>query len=115
MSYTGGCHCGAIRFELNAPIERVLDCNCSICSKRGHVLAFAPASAFDLKQGQEALADYQFGKKTIHHMFCRHCGVGAFGGGRMPDGTETVAVNVRCLDDFDYSALPIDHYDGKNL
>src|SRR5688572_1147034 len=96
--YTGSCHCGAVQYAVDAPIERAMECNCSICSKKGHLLAFAPAAAFVLKQGADSIVNYQFGKKTIHHLFCKHCGIGSFGRGTMPDGTEMVAINVRCLD-----------------
>lgn len=113
--HTGSCHCGAVKYEVNASIERAMECNCSICSKRGHLLAFAPASAFTLKQGADALTDYQFGKKTIHHLFCKHCGIGSFGRGAMPDGAEMVAINLRCLDGFDFKKLPVDSFDGKAI
>lgn len=115
MKYTGGCHCGAVRYEVEMDIDSVMECNCSICSKRGHLLAFAPESRFTLQSGAEALTDYQFGKKTIHHLFCRVCGVGSFGRGAMPDGTKMAAINVRCLNDVDFAAFPVQHFDGKSL
>src|SRR5207253_4410313 len=68
-------------------------CNCSICKKRGALWAFAPGDKFALRAGDEALTDYQFGKKTIHHLFCAQCGVGAFSRGQTPDGKEVVAIN----------------------
>jgi hypothetical protein len=92
-----------------------MSCNCSICSKKGHLLAFAPATAFTLKQGKEALSDYQFAKKIIHHLFCEICGIGSFGRGVGPGGKEMVAINLRCLDDFDCAAVPVTHYDGKSI
>lgn len=113
--HKGSCHCGAVKYEVNAPIERAMECNCSICSSKGYLLAFVPATALTLKQGQESLADYQFGKKTIHHRFCKQCGVGTFGQAKAPDGTEMVAINVRCIEGLDFKALPIDFHDGKSL
>ena len=115
MNHQGSCHCGAVKYEVNAPIERAMECNCSICSRKGHLLAFIPATSFTLKQGQDALSDYQFGKKHIHHLFCKTCGIGSFGKGKGPDGTEMIAVNVRSLENFDFKALPVDFYDGKSL
>jgi len=114
-SYTGGCHCGAVRFRVTMPLEGVLSCNCSICSKTGALLAIAPAEQFELTSGEDALADYQFGKKRIHHLFCKRCGIRSFARGPMPDGTSAVAVNVRCLDDVDAGALPVRQFDGKSL
>jgi hypothetical protein len=114
-TYTGGCHCGQVRFDVTVDLTQVLDCNCSICRKRGALWSFAPADKFALRAGEETLTDYQFGKRTIHHLFCPQCGVGAFSRGTAPDGKETVAVNVRCLDDVDIKALNPTPFDGKCL
>ena len=114
-TYTGGCHCGEVRFELTADISSVVSCNCSLCQKRGALWAFVPAESFALRAGLEDLRDYQFGKKTLHHLFCPQCGVGAFSRGRSPQGGETVAINVRCLDDVDPSGLKLVPFDGRSL
>jgi hypothetical protein len=114
-TYTGGCHCGAVRYEVTMKLDRAITCNCSICSKTGTMLAFTPATTFRLLQGEGALADYQFGKKRIHHLFCQRCGVRSFGRGAMPDGTQMVGVNVRCLDDVDLASVPVQSFDGKSL
>ena len=74
-NYTGGCHCGEVRFEVTADISSVVACNCSICQKRGALWSFVPADNFALRAGAEDLRDYQFGKKSIHHLFCAQCGV----------------------------------------
>lgn len=92
-----------------------MSCNCSICSKRGSLLAFAPADRFLLVSGEDRLSDYQFNKKVIHHLFCRNCGVQPFARGTAPDGAEMVAINVRCLDGVDIPALPVTPFDGKRL
>jgi hypothetical protein len=114
-NYTGGCHCGEVRFEITADISSVVSCNCSICQKRGALWVFVPADKFALRAGLEDLRDYQFGKKSIHHEFCPQCGVGAFSRGRTAQGAETVAVNVRCLDDLDISFLALVPFDGRSL
>ena len=114
-NYTGGCHCGEVRFEVTADITGVVSCNCSICQKRGALWVFVPAESFALRAGWEDLRDYQFGKKSIHHEFCGQCGVGAFSRGTSPDGTSMVAVNVRCLDDVDIAALEPKPFDGRSL
>lgn len=115
MKYSGGCHCGQVRFEVEMTIENVISCNCSICSKKGHLLAFTTAKNFTLLQGEEALSDYQFNKKQIHHLFCKHCGIGSFGRGTTPDGKEMCAINVRCLDNVDFTQFPVVNVDGKSL
>ena len=114
-TYAGGCHCGTVRFEVKADLEHVIACNCSICSKKGYLLTFVPAEQFTLVSGGDALADYQFGRKRIHHLFCPACGVQSFGRGAGPDGREMCAVNVRCLEGVDVEALTITPFDGKSL
>lgn len=112
--YRGGCHCGKVRYRVTMALDKAISCNCSICSKKGHLLSFVPAAAFVLESGQDALTDYQFNKHVIHHLFCSTCGIGSFANGTGPDGSKMVAVNVRCLDDVDLSSIPISEYDGKS-
>jgi hypothetical protein len=114
-TYKGGCHCGEVSYEAKADLGNVIACNCSICTKRGLLLAFTPAADFTLLSGQEQITDYQFGKKKIHHLFCPTCGVESFARGSMPDGTEMVAVNIRCLEGVDIAALAPAPFDGRNL
>jgi hypothetical protein len=66
------------------------------------------------EHAQDNLTDYQFNKKQIHHLFCSSCGVRSFARGKLPDGRETRAINVRCLDDVDIDALTPKPYDGKS-
>ncbi len=113
-TYTGGCHCGKVRYEVTTDLSFLIDCNCSICSKKGHVLTFVPTTQFKLLSGKDALTDYQFNKHVVHHMFCSTCGISSFGSGKKPDGTEMNSINVRCLDDVDLGALQVTHFDGKS-
>lgn len=113
--YTGGCHCGAVRYELEADIQQVGACNCSMCRRAGTLLAFVPASAFTLLSGAEALTSYRFNKHVIDHLFCSRCGIKPFARGTAPDGTETVAVNARCLDGVDADKqFTVTHFDGAS-
>ncbi|MGQ0742484.1 MAG: GFA family protein [Alphaproteobacteria bacterium] len=114
-SYSGGCHCKAVRYEVAADLGRVISCNCSFCSARGSLLTFVPASQFKLLSGEDALTDYQFNKKHIHHLFCRMCGIESFARGTDKNGADSYAVNVRCLDDVDISALRPVPFDGRSL
>lgn len=113
-TYTGGCHCGAVRFEVDLAIESLASCNCSICSRRGWLLAFGPKDKFRLLKGEGATTEYQFGKKKVHHLFCSTCGVASWGHGIGPNGP-TVSINARCLDDFDVEKFSVRHFDGKHL
>jgi hypothetical protein len=114
-AYSGGCHCGAVRFEATADLSKVISCNCSICTQRGLLLTFVPAGQFKLLSGDDRLTDYQFAKKRIHHLFCSGCGVESFARGSMPDGSPMVAVNVRCLEGVDVSGLKPKPFDGRSL
>jgi hypothetical protein len=113
--YTGSCHCGAVAFAVALDLEQALECNCSICTKLGAVWAFAPKAKMTLKSGAADLGDYQFGKKRLHHRTCRHCGIEVFAEGVAPDGTPTVGVNLRCLDDVDVKKLQPRLHDGRSI
>jgi hypothetical protein len=114
-TYTGGCHCGRVRFGVRMQLERVLACNCSICSKTGSLLAFVPADQFTLLSGEDSLADYQFNQRKIHHLFCKNCGIRSFAHGADEQGKVMYAINVRALDDVDPTSFPVDFFDGKSL
>jgi hypothetical protein len=109
-SFAGSCHCGAVRFTVEAslPLD-VIDCNCSMCTKKGILHLIVPEAALTITGG-DALATYTFGTHTAKHMFCRTCGIHPFYRPRShPDSWD---VNVRCLDDPPpFTARP---FDGAN-
>ena len=115
MIYKGSCHCGRIAFEVEGEITQLTDCNCSICSRKGSLLWFAPRDKLRLLTPEADLATYTFGKHAIQHRFCPQCGIHPFGEGSDPAGNRMAAINVRCLEDFDFSALPVKHFDGRAL
>lgn len=117
-TYHGSCHCGAVRFACDADLEAGTSrCNCSICGKGRFWKAIVLAPDFRLMQGEDSLSDYQFGSGTIHHLFCRRCGVKPFGRGHMEAlGGTFYAVNLACLDDisaWELAALPVAYEDGR--
>ncbi len=114
MKYSGSCHCQKVRFEVEADFADAITCNCSICHRRGSVLAFVPEIAMVSIVGENNLSDYQFGSKTIHHRFCSTCGILPFGTGTDKEGHQTYAINLRCLDNFDLSRVHITEFDGKS-
>ncbi|MDH3688761.1 MAG: GFA family protein [Gammaproteobacteria bacterium] len=97
IKHTGGCHCGRVRFEVLAPEDiPASECNCSICTKSGHVGLIVPKERFTLLQGEGLLSTYTFNTGVAKHLFCSHCGIKSFYIPRShPDG---VSVNVSCLD-----------------
>lgn len=115
-TYQGQCHCGAVKFEAESDLATVLQCNCSHCGVKSLLLAFIPAAQFRLLSGTDSLTEYRFNKHAIAHLFCRICGVQAFGKGQDPaTGAETVAINVRTLEGVDISKLMLTSFDGKSL
>lgn len=112
MKYTGGCHCGAVRFEVEAPEHvEASECNCSICSKSGYLHLIVPTSRFKLVRGAEQLTTYTFNTGIAKHTFCKICGIKPFYVPRSnPDG---YSVNVRCLDPQPVK-LTIEPFDGRN-
>ena len=112
MLYKGGCHCGAVAYELEAPEHVVCqDCNCSICSKSGFLHLIVPKSHFRLLRGEEQLSTYTFDSGEAKHLFCKICGIKSFYIPRSnPDGID---VNVRCLNPQP-AKIDIEPFDGIN-
>ena len=114
-TYQGGCKCGAVRYEVALDLSKpVISCNCSMCGRAGTLLTFVPADQFKLLSGEDSLTDFQFNKHVIHHLFCKVCGIKSFARGKGRDGSPTVSINTRCLDDVDISKLNITQFDGKS-
>ena len=114
-TYSGGCHCGAVRFHAELDLSQpVISCNCSMCGRSGTLLAFVPAGSFTLESGADAVTSYKFNNHIIDHLFCKKCGIKSFARGKAPDGSDTVAINTRCLDEVDLKSLEVQEYDGKN-
>lgn len=113
--YSGSCHCGKVRYEVDADLSTVMQCNCSICSRTGALMTFVPAQQFKLASGEDHLSDYQFNKHIVHHLFCKTCGVRSFARGTDSKGNQMVMINVRCLPDVDPTTLTIKQVDGKRL
>ena len=112
-AHTGGCHCRAVRFEVDLPPSfEVEDCNCSICAMNGNIHAIVPSSRFRLLKGADEMSEYRFGTGKARHFFCRTCGVKSFYVPRSnPDG---YAVTWRCLDDWMDLDVTVCPFDGQN-
>lgn len=111
-THTGGCHCGRVRFEVDAPSDIAADeCNCSICAKSGYLHLHVAAAAFRLLQGKDDMQTYTFNTGIAKHYFCRHCGVKSFYVPRShPHG---ISVNVNCLDRDNITSIEITPFDGQ--
>lgn len=117
-TYQGSCHCGAVKFEAQIDLAQgTFRCNCSICYKTRAWLAGIPAADFKLLAGEQSLQDYQFGRKSIHHRFCRTCGVRPFSQGTDPKGNPSYAVRVNALDGVDPQELvaaPVKYFNMRH-
>lgn len=111
-TWRGGCHCGRVRFEVKGNLERVSECNCSICTKKGYLHWIVERSAFRLLTPSDNIAAYSFNTKVAKHLFCPNCGVASFYIPR--SDPERLDVNVRCLEGVDLAKLEHDHFDGRH-
>lgn len=113
--HQGGCHCGAVRFEVDVDTSKGGMCNCSICSKVGAIGAIVKPEAFTLRAGEASLGTYEWGAKISKRFFCSRCGIHCFGRGHLAElGGDYVSVNLNCLDDFEPTAATITHWDGRH-
>lgn len=113
VTHKGSCHCGAVRFEADAPeAMTVYDCNCTICSRSGFLHLIIPADRFRLISGADYLTRYTFNTHTARHLFCRVCGIKSFYVPRShPDG---YSVNLRCIERSSIKEVTVKPFDGLN-
>ena len=110
--YYGGCHCGSVRYQVMVEKLEAIDCNCSMCSKKGFIHLIVPESRFTLLQGRDALSTYTFNTGIAKHHFCRHCGIHSFY--RPRSHPEDYDINLRCLDGDLIDLFQITLFDGKH-
>ncbi len=113
-TYHGSCHCGRVKFSATTDIDKIVSCNCSICSKKGVLHHRVAPEQFNLLEGAEFLSLYQFDTKEAKHFFCKVCGIHPFSNPRA--APDMYSINVRCLDDFDLEAEEYEliRFDGRN-
>lgn len=113
-THRGSCHCGDVVFRVEADLVEatILECNCSICRRKGFLHLIVDSDRFELEEGRGSLSTYRFGTETAVHAFCETCGIHPFY--RPRSHPEDVDVNVRCLPDVDLEALEVDAFDGAN-
>ena len=113
--HTGSCHCKAIRFEVEAELDKGYRCNCSVCLKVGMTTTIVKPDAFTLLAGESDATAYEWGAKVGKRYFCKSCGVSCFGKGHLAEiGGDYVSVNLNALDDIDPNQLPLLHWDGRH-
>lgn len=112
ITYSGGCHCGRVRFEVTGALELVSECNCSICTRKGYLHWIVPRDSFRLLTPHEDVATYTFNTGVAKHHFCPKCGVASFYIPR--SDPDRIDVNARCLENVDLSRMCRESFDGRN-
>lgn len=115
MRYEGSCHCGKVAFEVEAEFTTAMECNCSMCRRKGSLLAFVPRDRFVLTTPEADVSTYQFNRHVIDHHFCAACGIAPYSEGTDPKGNRMAAVNLRCVPAVDLDSLTISKVDGRSL
>ena len=115
MTYQGGCHCGRIRFEVEGQVEQVIDCNCSMCRRRGGLLWFVRRERLRLMTPKADVATYTFNTHKLQHHFCANCGIAPYSEGKDRAGAEMAAINVRSLEGVELAPLTVVPFDGRRL
>jgi hypothetical protein len=110
--YRGGCHCGAVQYEVEGEIADLDVCNCSICAKTAYIHWHVSPESFRLLTPEKAIETYEFGTRTAKHWFCRVCGISSFR--RSRSSPESIDVNVRCLQGVDAERFEARLFDGQN-
>jgi hypothetical protein len=113
--HTARCHCGAVELELTLPdgVVEPRRCDCSMCRRRGAIVASVPLSGIRIVRGQDVLRLYQFNTCTARHYFCSLCGI--YTHHQRRSNPEQYGYNVGCLDGvnpFDLGDVPTN--DGVN-
>jgi hypothetical protein len=112
QTYRGACHCGRVTFEVQADLNYVVDCNCSICRRTGALWHPAADTELRVLTSEAELILYQFNTKTAKHYFCGHCGIHPFIRPRLDPSRW--AFNVRCIDGVDLASIKVRAFDGQN-
>lgn len=112
---SGSCHCGKVTFTVEGEFSEALECNCSHCSRKGYLLWFVPRDKVNVATPLEELSTYRFNRHVIDHHFCPDCGCAPFGMGTAPDGTATAAINIRCIEGADLTAVKRVPVDGRSF
>ena len=95
------CHCGSIEAEINleANLEKILRCNCSICKRKGAIMSMVKNDDFTITKGAEKLKLYQFHAKVAKHFFCTICGIYTHHNPR--SNPSMTGFNIGCIEEID--------------
>ena len=123
-TYQGSCHCGKVRFEVDAEIDHVRACDCSVCRRRGAHNHRVPKANLRLLTPWDELVVYQWGSRTAKDYFCPVCGILPFRRPADPTAQELLAgmqpfagwaINVRCLEGVDLDTIAVVKIFGSKI
>ncbi|CAL8145853.1 unnamed protein product [Orchesella dallaii] len=113
IEYRGSCHCGSVKYSVLAPPTlRIVDCNCTVCTKKQNKHFIVPGSDFKLISGENVLKTYTFGTHNAQHTFCSMCGVQSFYTPRSDPSAK--AIMPHCIDEPLPLKFYVDSFDGQN-
>lgn len=112
-AYAGACHCGGVRFRIEAEIRELTVCDCSLCTRRNAVMAAVPLAALEVTRGEDLLQIYEWNTHQAKHRFCRRCGIYVFH--RKRSEPDHYGVNVFCLEGFDPAGVPVRRFQGSQM
>ena len=115
MKYKGGCHCGDVSFEVEGELTAVVNCNCSICARKGALLWAVPRDKLRVRAADSEIGRYTFNTHTIEHRFCRSCGIAPYAEDSAAKLDRSAYINVRCLDGVEIGSLPVVEFDGRSM
>lgn len=109
------CHCGGVELELDLPrgLVDVRRCDCSMCRRRGAIVASVPLSGITILKGEDLLGLYQFNTRTAKHYFCKRCGI--YTHHQRRSNPTQYGVNIGCLEGINPLKIQgVPTYDGVN-
>lgn len=112
-TYEGSCHCGTVRFKIEADVTELTTCDCSLCKKKNAVMTKVHEDSFVLLSGENVLSEYRWNMHIARHYFCSECGIYTFHRKRaQPDH---YGINISCLDEYDFTNVPVRATEGLSM
>lgn len=115
MTYKGSCHCGQVKFEAEGELSAVVDCNCSICARKGALLWAVPRDQLRVLSADKNIGRYTFNTHTIEHRFCPTCGIAPYAEDVASKAGRSAYINTRCFDGVDLKGLQVIEFDGRSM
>jgi hypothetical protein len=112
-AYSGSCHCGAVQFRIDAELDELTTCDCSLCTRKNALMAKVPERALTITAGEDVLSIYEWNTNRAKHYFCSRCGIYTFH--RKRAAPDHFGVNVFCLEGFDPASVPVRATEGIGM